>query len=115
MSGEGPFFVPLVALIATPDRYVGVRVDVVGYLDRPLHLYLTRDHAAVEDVSSSIDIIDGSEGGTLTHSTCVSHWVELIGTFYRRSNGLFGIRDAEEVRRLDTYEVCWTEAKSPEP
>lgn len=114
-SRDGPYLVSLVRLIATPEKFAGLRVQVIGYLGKPLQLYLTEKHAEVEDFWSGIEIFDPSEDGSLTRSSCVGNWVKVTGTLYRRQNGLYALWPVERVQLLDSYGICWTGGGPSEP
>lgn len=101
--------VSLVSLLATPERFEGKFVHVVGYLTSgpALHLYLSKEHAKIFDLPSSIFINDTSPGGTLTQSSCEGRFVRVRGVFGRYEGVQPAIVEVAQVDDLETHETCW--------
>ena len=72
----------MAALLASPEKFDGGRVSVVGYLGRGADLYLTKDHAKIDDRSSSLILdLDTKERNLLVNSSCHEKYVEVVGIF----------------------------------
>lgn len=101
----------MVQLLAHPENYAGKRVLVSGYLSfgsAGLFLYLTKDHDEIFDYASSLNVLDDTDGATLSQSDCLGHYVTLEGTV-RTSEGIsWVIADVERVIDLQNRIKCWT-------
>jgi len=97
---HGELILPLALLISRPEVLPsGQEVLVQGYLSRGfgLHLFLTSEHAAGLDISSSIDVSDPTEDGSLYRSDCFERFVRVSGTFVRRPSGEVTIQSPTEI------------------
>ena len=57
VSEEFYYDVSMTQLIATPERYIGKRIRVIGYFSKDVDtLYLSEDHAEISDYKSGIYI-----------------------------------------------------------
>jgi len=111
--------VSLVQLLATPEKFEGKQIRVVGFLQSAgqLRLFLTRDHALALDDWSSVRVHDDTPGGSLILSDCPGHYVTITGKFDRDKGSpqalintgiiLRAIIRVDDVLRMDTVETCW--------
>lgn len=108
--------VSLVGLLATPEKFIGEKVAVRGYLARHggLNLYLTSEHAAAYDSASSLIVLDPTEGAALTQSPCADSFVEIRGTFGIGFQMGTVIRDVKSVFRFPGG-YCWRSDRQVNP
>ncbi|MDH3521304.1 MAG: hypothetical protein OEM49_12685 [Myxococcales bacterium] len=94
----------LVQILVAPERYEGRRVNVVGYLAAgpQMRLFITRDHARVLDLESSVEV----ESEALGASDCMEKYARVVGKL-ARVNTIWRIVEVERVARLDAFESCW--------
>lgn len=109
-QGGAVYGVSLVQLLASPERFAGKHISVVGYfaVGPNVHLYLTEAHARVFDHNSSIALNDESADGSLTQSSCAGGFVRVDGEFGFLDQDHPAIVSVDEVTRLDTRERCWS-------
>ena len=115
IDGEEYCMVSMVSLIANPDRYDKTKIIVTGYYKTEMEmsgLFLTEDHAQIEDYSNAIwvsynkdstlalaktkdntwkewvsDLVDGS--------TARNNYVRIVGIFRAGPAGHFGVYQGE--------------------
>jgi hypothetical protein len=107
----GDLSVPLVYLLTQPEKLDGMSVQVIGYLayDSVLRIYLTRDHASVHDVLSSVSINVPLDDRDLPK--CAGAYALVVGRFGVGRSGRFEILNPIRVERWDTVSGgmarCW--------
>lgn len=102
--------VSLVELLANPQRFENKIVEVSGYLEsiNDLRLFLTKEHAVINDVKSSVEIFDSTDGGILIQLPCMSHYVKVTGKFSKVYKGYaHAIKDVSRIYEYDSNEFCW--------
>lgn len=109
IASEGPYKVSLIELLISPDRYVGEKVSVKGFLDSDVNLYLflTADHAKIDDYVSAISVGDVS-GFRITESNCIDSYVEVSGTLISLPGPFVSIADVSVITDAVSNEVCWS-------
>ena len=112
----GDIMVSMVRLLTSPSEADGLTVHVIGYLedDIDLRLYLTRDHASLPDIMSSIAVQTRAKGDSA--SRCAGSYALVIGKFGRSNFGSFEILETLRIERWDPksgkLEHCWTREKA---
>ncbi len=90
--------ISLMSLVTEPDRFIGAEVTVIGYHasgSEPPVLYITSDHARLEDWTSGIalyETVDGTRFSALTD--CQDQYVMVVGRFSHlptEQHGITGI------------------------
>jgi len=101
--------VSLVELLAVPEKYDGKEIAVIGYLKdtTSLDLYLSRDHAKILDLESSIQVIDTTPDGLLFQSSCAPNYVRVKGTFIKRADSMYVIAYIKSVSIIESLKTCW--------
>lgn len=103
-----PMYSPsLIQLIATPERWAGKRVSVQGYLSSWPSLFVSREHAEAQDVSSAVRLAFVSEEGIRAASTCANHWVLMHGFVELDRGGLAELTHVERVWAFPDGPHCW--------
>jgi hypothetical protein len=105
----------LVDLIVRPQELENRRIMVSGFLSRDanLYLYLTEDHAKLEDIASAVLVdSDGLVGLAANH--CLERYVSAVGSFGKDAGGEYAILQLDEV--LISSEAwgkrsCWARQK----
>lgn len=110
MPAQGARLVSAVDLLVAPEKHEGVVVSVKGYLSGDsgsLFLYLTRDHAEMEDIVSAIIVADFFEMGA-SQSDCLDKYVEVVGRFERDRGVVYAINRVERISLVTPRrELCW--------
>ena len=77
-------FPSMVELLARPGEYEGALIEVKGFYGGIFYtlLFLTRDHAEIDDTDSAFLVIDETEGFISKH--CAGYYVTIEGRFKRR-------------------------------
>lgn len=114
-SGEPVRFTSMVELIVRPETYEGVLIEVKGFYGGPFPaLFLSREHAGINDLDSAFLVADETEGFITKH--CAGHYVQIEGRFKRRLGGLMGgdpenfiIDDVTQIDILGDSKTttCW--------
>ncbi|MBL4801140.1 MAG: hypothetical protein JKY45_04545 [Emcibacter sp.] len=102
--------VSMTQLIATPERYKDKKIRVVGYYAKDIDmLYLSKDHAEINDYKSSIYISGPSLGkNVLRDSSCVGQYIEVTGIFQQTKNwDFYAIHDVINALAVKKDELCW--------
>ncbi len=97
--------VPLVKLLVDPHLYDGANVEVMGYIDGGIYLYLTKDHADNFDYLSSI-IISDTDNGDIILSDCLPGYVKIRGLFARTKDYNYIIKDVTGLYKPG-FGPCW--------
>jgi len=115
-------FLSMVELLVRPVGYEGALIEVTGFYGGvPTALFLTRDHAEINDLDSGFFVTDETEGFVNKH--CAGHYVRIEGRFKRRLGGLpgsdpenFEIDDVTRITILvDGKETtCWPPERTKE-
>jgi len=110
----------VVSLLSNPVRYEGSLIGLKGYFGGGRTtvfpaLFLSQDHAEIDDISSSFSLMNQTGGFIEKH--CRGHYVYLEAKFVRQSGpenrgsdpGMFAIAD---VTKLEIYRdgkryPCW--------
>jgi len=73
----------LTRLLVTPENAANTSISVKGYLDKgiQLSLYLTKEHAEIDDLLSSIFVANKISGNTDISRLCSGQYVEVQGGF----------------------------------
>lgn len=98
--------VSMVQLIVTPERFVGARLEVSGYLIRQ-RLYLTREHAELLDHSSSVELTNEflPDDGK---SPCANALVRVTGQFVETKPGAtYMISDVTQIFLPSSRTPCY--------
>ncbi|MCW8126820.1 hypothetical protein [Microbulbifer halophilus] len=108
---ESALLVPMSALLGDPEKFGGKRVAVVGFLGRGSDLYLTEEHAKVDDTSSSLLLnLSEKERMKTNKSSCKNKYVEIVGVFgLVRIKGLtprIGINKVASIKDKITHSDC---------
>jgi hypothetical protein len=113
-------FPSMVELLARPVEYEGALIEVTGFYGGVYPaLFLTRDHAEINDLDSAFLVTNETEGYLDKH--CVGYYVTIEGRFKRRLGGLpgpdpenFEIDDVTQVRIFKDGDeiICWPPEKS---
>ena len=110
MPSQPVIAVSLVQLLVYPERYVGQRVGVDGYLSTSMNLYLTSEHAKAHDALSSIIVSDADDGG-ITYSDCVDSFVSITATFIHLEYGQYALVNVTRIHRTQPHPEtgdCWS-------
>ncbi|MCW8128530.1 hypothetical protein [Microbulbifer halophilus] len=110
---EPELLVPMSALLGDPEKFAGKRVVVVGFLGRGSDLYLTEEHAKIDDTSSSLLLsLSENERMKTNKSPCKNKYVEVVGIFgLVRIQGLtprIGINKVASIKDKITRPKNWT-------
>jgi len=102
------YVVSMVNLIGSPENYVGMNLQTVGYFRRRgnMRLFLTKEHALISDVVSSI-LISDTDNGDIYASGCLRSHSEITGKFTRIDPGAYGIVNVERIYDPIKKVVCW--------
>lgn len=94
--------VTLVNLINSPEKYErnNLKIVVSGYLASRanLYLFLSKEHAMLDDFASSVPLRLDSSDWSLTSSECLDKFVSLIGTFEKDFSGNYVISRITKVQ-----------------
>lgn len=97
--------VSMVQLIVTPERFVGARLKVPGYL-RGGQLFLTRDHAELRDDSSSI-VLTADFLPADGKSPCGNALVWVMGKFIETKPGATYMLDVSQIFLPSSRTPCY--------
>jgi hypothetical protein len=105
----------MVQLLATPERWFGKRLAVQGFLSSSLlELYLSRDHAAAMDGSSSVLLLGPrNEDELVAWQKCADSWVEVTGFADRNQGGTIDLTRIEKIRSKNLQ--CWPPPDAGKP
>jgi hypothetical protein len=107
----------MVELISHAPEYEGALIEVTGFYGGGAltALFLTREHAEINDWDSAFLVADATDGFITEH--CKGHYVRIAGRFMRRPGvgpspdpENFGIRDVTKLSILGANgkeTVCW--------
>lgn len=96
-------FPSMVELLARPTEYEGASIEVTGFYGGIYPaLFLTRDHAMINDLDSAFLVTDETEGVVDKH--CAGYYVTIEGRFKRRL-GEFPGSDPENFEIDDVTQV----------
>lgn len=100
--------VSLVNLLSDPDQYADRNVTVVGYLKdlANLRLFLTEDHALVNDTLSSI-LISDTDSADILQSGCLMMYVQITGQFVEIDPNSYGLVAVDRVYDPKKRNDCW--------
>jgi len=106
---DSSVIVSVIRLLESPDRYVDRSITVKGYLSNHpgLNLYVTKDHALINDIASKVHV---SQDPGISESTCANSYVEIVGSFVRIGKSSFGIGRIEKISDAMSDQICWTPA-----
>jgi len=102
--------VSMTQLIATPERYKGKKIRVIGYYSGEGDvLYLSKEHAEISDNKSGIYISGPSLGkNVLRDSLCIGKYIEVTGKFRQTKDWAFySIAGVKKAKAVKTGEWCW--------
>ena len=102
-------YVSMSALLAVPEKYIGKKVETVGFLhETNYRIYMTEDHARVNDNPSSL-FIDFSRLDENT--SCRGKYVAVRGMFgpidFGESVKYLGLTDIEQFENQETLRKCF--------
>ena len=122
---DEPVMIPsMVALLSHPQDYEGDLIELKGYFGAGRTsvapaLFLSRDHAEIDDLSSAFFLTSESCGFIETH--CSGHYVYLEARFIRRSGPENAGSDPssftiDDVTKVDVFkdgkrDSCWPPEK----
>lgn len=104
--------VPLAGILSDYESYMGEKVVTVGYLGRGEDIFLTSEHAEIDDTSSSVAIyLDQGEKLTLRNSICKNQFIEIHGEFgvvkYPNISQRIGFEKVFEIKLQDSKRSCF--------
>lgn len=107
-SADRIYVVSMVNLIGSPEDYVGMNLQTVGFFKRHgnMRLFLTKEHALISDVVSSI-LISDTDNGDIYASGCLRSYSEITGNFTLIDPGAYGIVSVERIYDPIEKMVCW--------
>ena len=119
-ENEGSLSVSMVSLIASPNKYDGKRITVEGYLEGSIgfRLYLTKEHAMINDSSSSVSLVNLDFKDTAISEYCTGNYAVVKGRLKKLPNvplfvkdvRFFIIDDLEKILMYDDelrISRCW--------
>lgn len=106
-----PYLVSMTALLGNPEEFDGKKVVVVGYLKSGGDVYLTEEHARIDDLTSSLFLnINNDTRVRLTNSFCKNKHVEVTGTFglakIKWMETRVGLNDVESIKEKLSGKNC---------
>jgi hypothetical protein len=123
-DSEGVYLVSFVQLLVAPEKWEGKKIAISGHLRYGvgLYLYLTTEHAVAMDASSSLLVLDATEGteGRLMESPCTNSFVTITGKWIQVDPGTFGVvSQVVSKKELGVTRItCWraeTKGRSSKP
>ena len=121
-SNEEVFRTSLVHMIATPSDLDGRVVIVAGFLDyqEGLYLFLTENHARIDDTHSAVPVLEPSVDAPLANSSCLGSFVYVKAKIDRNAGGgVYVMTDVEHVVRYPPespdFEFCWVAERELTP
>lgn len=107
-------YISMVQALAHINEYEGFNIGFVGFKDqRQQVIYLTRDHAEIQDVFSSIKFVSEDRG---RYGACDGNYVRISGKVVRESTGGYLLSGNIQISTMDHVE-CKSDgdAKSTSP
>lgn len=101
-SAEKTRYISMVQALAHINEYEGFNIGFVGFKDqRQQIIYLTRDHAEIQDLFSSIKFISTDRG---RYGACDGNYVHISGKVVRESTGGYFLSGNVKMTTMDHVE-----------
>lgn len=97
-----PYYISLIDVIVSPEKYVGKCVMFIGYNSHRV-VYLTESSAKYGDIANSVSYSDKREG---YYDFCEDAFVRITGNVQRDSAGGIFLKDVTSVYSLDERREC---------
>lgn len=98
-----PFYISIIELIVTPQKYMGEKVMVIGFNGHNRMVFLTESAAKYRDSANGISFSDHREG---FYDFCEDAFVRVTGTVARDPAGGLFLQDVTSVFSLDENREC---------